>query len=1482
MEETVDYRIPMLGPPPPEYMMTEVFVPQNDRSFVAVWDSGAKPNLVKLSLYRAHEDVKKKDSTRQRDVPSPLVPHNVTVSGILDAEPVKALGLAKMTFIIGGKQFTGDCFVFEDHAIHFPGNCDLLIGTAFMRTHKLDLSFQYWRVHLKQKPLVECLPTPIDDKQVHDIAGVVDQPINANCGDAPMTCSSDVAFNSVADKEDTVVIVSTGVYTLPAGKASIILGSLKQKDERLKNGTSILISGLPLGENCIVIPVVAKAEDVVKVLVCNFGRTPFLVHSKRTIANAVSIQDDEEEQLGRLPTDHWEKQRVLTRMSINAVVTEVKPDDVEEEDPLDQALQIDPCCVVKNGPVYDEKRFQKLLKALDADRWILKEDQRKAAESMIWEFQEAFNLKEEPLGRTNLVEHKIETGDSDRVYVPPRFIPYALRPAVEAEVQALKEQGHIRVSSSEWNAPIVLVKRKDKSHPRLCVDYRALNSQTKLEFYPLPLIEDILYQVSQSKWFSTLDLRSGYHQVPLDDDSIPKSAFTTHEGHFEYTVMPFGLSNAPRTFQRLMNRVFSGQIGQGLQLFLDDIAIYTDDIDRHLQVLKEALGRLIKAGLKASPEKTRLFQQEINLLGHRVGHGEVKAALDKLAAVKDFPTPKNRREVRRFLGLTGYYRRFIEKYAQKAQPLTKLTSEKQPFIWGSEQEEAFEVLKRSLLKEPVLRSPDFSRTWYISTDASKGAIGAILAQRYDGHFCPVSYFSRQLRGAELRYDVMEKEALAVIEALKKFKPLIWGLEVIVMSDNRSLQWLYHKAKDGNARVTRWALTAQSFGAKILYHPGKLNAAADALSRIEAPEGVDPEDIEKASTMIIDEAQNCRILMAVVANNLGGKTRQDEQEDDEEDGHPWSIDEMIREQNQDPLYSPVIKYLQTKNLLDKRKVDPNLVVEDYFLDQGLLYKQVRTPNSARDIKEVLCVPRTLVPKALALVHLAPLGGHGAEERTKFRARQNFTWRGMDRDIAEYCRKCITCAKFKGRAHPLTPLRRYPVPLEPFQMVSMDLMGPFPLTERGNQYILVIVDFLTRFAVVRALPNKYAETVAEAVSEVFADLGIPQTVLTDQGREFRNEILKEMAKHMQFQHHKITAYHPASNGLCERTNQQVLNILRGMVDGKDQYWDLYLKDTQMALNSAYHKAIGDTPYYAMYNRDLKTSDLWWTRPTSFGGPPDEDFITARTQRSKEVYEYVRDNLLRAADEQCRIRQKKSKDTTLLPGMRVFIKAVKKKGDSKLSPRWEGPFRVVEQIRPYVYRIKHLQTEKMKEVHLENMKIALEASIPRSLAPEARRPYPQETHSDIRPEGTSEEEEAREEEYVMNFPTNDDGKGTSESNQDWAQESSEVDDLAQDVVAEDSNNADKANVSNNVNVLPSMNVDESDGLQTTDSYNIRHDTNTKDLSPKPEVATNDASASTESERSNNKTVHDELSEHGRRTSGRTRYPPGYYTRLHEGPQD
>ncbi|XP_037774631.1 uncharacterized protein LOC119571362 [Penaeus monodon] len=330
----------------------------------------------------------------------------------------------------------------------------------------------------------------------------------------------------------------------------------------------------------------------------------------------------------------------------------------------------------------------------------------------------------------------------------------------------------------------------------------------------------------------------------------------------------------------------------------------------------------------------------------------------------------------------------------------------------------------------------------------------------------------------------------------------------------------------------------------MYHPGRLNAAADALSRIKVPEGIEAEEVERTSQMIINEAEDCQIVCILAVEPSGEMP--EEEKDEEEDGPPWSLEEMIREQREDPLYGPVIRYLKDVTEINRKKVDPNLEVKDFFMDQKLLYKQVQHRNSMRKVEEVLCVPRSLVSKALALVHLAPLGGHGAEERTKF----------------------------KGRGHPLTPLRRYPVPEEPFQTLAMDLMGPFPLTEAGNKYILVITDFLTRFEAVEALPDKTTEAVAKSIYGIFLQYGVPRRV----------------------DHHQIVAYHPASNGLCERTNQQVLSILRGLVDGKEHYWDQYLAEAQLALNAAYHSAIGDTPYYVMFGRDAKTPAEWWTRPTT----------------------------------------------------------------------------------------------------------------------------------------------------------------------------------------------------------------------------------------------------------------------------------------------
>jgi len=506
-------------------MMTEVKVPNSQKSFTAVWDSGASPTLVKYSMYREQEEVKEKDHKDPRNLPSPLVPRELLVSGILEGELVKALGETQMTFEMGGKTISHRCYVFQDEIINFPGDCDVLVGSSLMHEHKLILDFDKWRICQGSKVLQRGMVNHEGHKPVQSPKVVGSHQVNESLEDQSKKSKEDLAEDQINSHEYTVVSLET--ITVPPGKAAVLLGCLKRKGGKLEDGTPIMIKANPLQEDCVIIPVICTAEDQVKVLACNWGRVPVLIHQKRRIAQAFPIEDTDVELCGNLDKAHKERQKALAKLTVNAVITEI-PDNEGEDDPLEQALQIDPQ-QVKEGqdPTLDEDRFQRLLKELKADEWVLSSSQRKDAERVLQDFQAAFNLKEEPLGKTNLVSHRIDTVDEQKVYIPPRFIPYAVRPAVEADVQALMDQGHIRVSSSEWNAPIVLVKRKDNSHPRLCVDYRALNGKTRPEFYPLSLIDDILYQVSQSKWFSTLDLRSGYHQVPLDEESKERLAFST-------------------------------------------------------------------------------------------------------------------------------------------------------------------------------------------------------------------------------------------------------------------------------------------------------------------------------------------------------------------------------------------------------------------------------------------------------------------------------------------------------------------------------------------------------------------------------------------------------------------------------------------------------------------------------------------------------------------------------------------------------------------------------------------------------------------------------------------------------------------------------------------------------------------------------------------------------------------------------------------
>lgn len=410
-----------------------------------------------------------------------------------------------------------------------------------------------------------------------------------------------------------------------------------------------------------------------------------------------------------------------------------------------------------------DDRKKRLLAALSLDDVALPEGgQRVQLYSLVWEFADSFALDQTELGCTSVVTHKIDTGDHLPIKQSPRRTPFSLRSKVRELTGEMLDHGIIQPSSSPWASPIVLVAKKDGS-TRFCVDYRKVNAITKPDVFPLPRIDDSLDLLAGTGYFLTLDLASGYWQVAMEDDSREKTAFTTQEGLFEFTVMPFGLCNAPATFQRLMENVLAGLARDKCIVYLDDILVMGRTFEEHLGNLREVFSHLSRAGLKLKPSKCKLLHKEVEFLGYVVSASGVAADTKKVSAVTDFPRPKDLKSLRTFLGLTSYYRRFVPRYSTIAQPLYTLTRKDEQFCWSEGCEEAFERLKSSLTRAPVLSYPRFDREFLLETDASGVGLGAVLSQCQDDKTIrPIAFASRTLQPHERRYGISELEGLGVV------------------------------------------------------------------------------------------------------------------------------------------------------------------------------------------------------------------------------------------------------------------------------------------------------------------------------------------------------------------------------------------------------------------------------------------------------------------------------------------------------------------------------------------------------------------------------------------------------------------------------------------------------------------------------------------------------------------------------------------------
>ena len=958
-----------------------------------------------------------------------------------------------------------------------------------------------------------------------------------------------------------------------------------------------------------------------------------------------------------------------------------------------------------------------------------------------------FSTGETDLGRTHRTLHQIDTGDARPIKMAPRRVPLHLQQEVTDHIKQMQDSGVIRPSCSPWAAPVVPVRKKDGSL-RFCVDYRRLNDVTVKDAYPLPRIDDALDSLANACLFSTLDLKAGYWQCEIDPKDRPKTAFATRQGLFEFNVLSFGLCNAPSTFQRLMDLVLADLQWTTCLVYLDDIIVFGKTFKEHLHRLDEVLSKLGEAGLKVQPSKCHLFSTQVKYLGHIISREGIRADPAKVESVRGWPTPTTQTEVRQFLGLASYYRRFVKGFADIARPLHQLTEKGKHFRWGEDCQQAFLELKHRLTTAPVLAYPDPAKPFILDTDASDVGVGAVLSQEEGGMEHVIAYASRALTKEERKYATTKKELLGMVTFTKFFRHYLLGREFTLRTDHNSLRWL-HNFQGLEGQLARWVEQLANFQYKIVHRPGKQHTNADALSRLPAlPVDASPVNHEVApqpslSVRAVQEAPEP--VQAVEQTPEPVRVVQEAPEPvptvEEAPSETQAVQEVPELAVEDELARAQQEDLEIVQLIRARQARGGGVLPQgpEFQKYARVWEQlrvqdkrlVRIPSPQSDAAGVIQVvlPRSMVSSVLSMLHSTSTGGHLGSQKLQAKVKDRFYWPGWFGDVKKWCRECVDCASRKTQGRPPCAPMNPSTSSRPHERIALDILGPLPETERKNKYVLVIGDYFSKWTEAYPLPNQEAHTLAKVLTEQWVcRFGTPRSLHSDQGRNFESTLFKDTCRLLGIHKTRTSAYHPQSDGMIERFNRTLLSMLSLFIDDNQLNWDTLLPYVMMSYRSSVHASTGFTPYKVLFGQEIVLPvDVMLDVGSKDKFASASAYVQGLSATLATVVEAVKKHQTRASAQQKEAYDFRARAQYYSVGELVWVrnKARKRGVCPKLQRRYKGPFKVLECVTEVLYRVALVEGGPDTVIHFNRLKPFVPCSFTAAPVPTGREPGGASSH-------------------------------------------------------------------------------------------------------------------------------------------------------------